>query len=220
MSALRLEDGQSAADLATYVRRAKGVDESGDVRLQALGSVLAAWTCVVPGGGLLGNGLVLGLRTYALAEPAHLDVTVPLAAITDRLARDGADSEPGSVPTELPVPPMTTSPSWAALSPPRGGWEPVGQVDAADLEEAARAGIAEIAQGAPSGSGAAAVADLRRRVWGRATGTVPPVPSGGAFGLHALGFLGRPDQERDPVTVHAAGPWTRLSTRAGFVLTR
>ena len=38
--------------------------------------------------------------------------------------------------------------------------------------------------------------------------------SGGAFGLHALGFL------TGPVIVHAQGPWTRLTTQAGFVLTR
>ena len=33
------------------------------------------------------------------------------------------------------------------------------------------------------------VADLRARVWMRLTDTVPPVPAGTAFALHALGFL-------------------------------
>lgn len=202
---LILDDVETAADLLTYVRRAKVVDDSGDIRLQAVGPVLAAWTCVVPGGGLLGSGLVLGLRTYALAAEAHTDATVPLAAVTDRLARDQR---------ELPLPPMASSPAWAALSPPRSGWERVGELAADDLLGAAREGIAEIATGAPEGSGAAAVADLRRRVWGRSTPTVPPVPAGGAFGLHALGFL------TGPVVVHAQGPWTRLTTQAGFVLTR
>lgn len=209
MTPLRLLDAPTAADLATYVRRARALDAEGDVRLQAAGPVLAAWTCVLPGQGLLGAGLVLGLRTYALAEPVEpVDVTVPLAAVGDRLAHDAAT---------LPLPPMTTSPAWAALTPPRGGWEPVGEIASDALAAVAKAGIEEVATGAPSGSGAAAVADLRRRVWGRATATEPAVPGGAAFGMHALGFLAA---REEPVTVHRAGPWTRLSSRGGHVLTR
>lgn len=211
MTSLRLLDAETSADLAAYLRRAKGVDTDGDVRLQSVGTVLAAWTCVVPGSGLLGSGLVLGLRTSGLAEAADVDVTVPLGAVTDRLAHDE---------TDLPLPPVESSPPWAALSPPRSGWELVGEVGADDLVAAARDGIAEVATGAPTGSGAAAVADLRRRVWGRSTSTVPPVPAGGAFGLHALGFLGHEGGERPEVTVRACGPWTRLTTPAGHVLTR
>lgn len=209
MSALRLADSESAADLTTYLTRAKRLDEAGDVRLQAIGTVLAAWTCVVPGRGLGSSGLVLGLRTFALAETAHLDTTVPISAITDRLARGGADIE---------QPPVTSQPTWRALSPPRSGWEPVGRVADTELAEVARDGIAEVAQGAPEGSGAAAVADLRSRVWGRMTQTIPPVPAGTAFGLHALGFL-RPGTAAQ-ATVHTIGPWTRVATEAGFVLAR
>lgn len=209
MTSLRLADGESAADLTTYLTRAKRLDEAGDVRLQAVGNVLAAWTCVVPGRGLASNGLVLGLRTFALAESVHLDTTAPISAITDRLARGG---------TEIEQPPVTSQPTWRALSPPRSGWEPVGRVADTDLAEVARAGIAEITQGAPDGSGSAAVADLRSRVWGRMTQTVPPVPAGTAFGLHALGFL-RPAPSAQ-ATVHTIGPWTRVATEGGFVLAR
>ena len=88
----------------------------------------------------------------------------------------------------------------------------------ADLLAVAREGIAEVAQGAPEGSGASAVADLRARVWGRSTATVPPVPAGTAFGLHALGFL-RPEAGAQ-AQVHTIGPWTRVATDRGFVLTR
>ncbi|WP_338748152.1 hypothetical protein [Janibacter alittae] len=206
---LRLVDAASAQDLATYLARAKRVDDSGDVRLQAVGGVLAAWTCVVPGRGLGSSGLVLGLRTFALAEPTTSDRTVPLGAVTDRLARSG---------TEIPDPPMTTRPAWGALSPPRSGWEPVGTVPDARLRDVALSGIEEVAQGAPEGSGSAAVADLRSRVWGRSTDTVPPVPAGTAFGLHVLGFL-RPD-ERSEVSVHTTGPWMRTATDRGFVIAR
>lgn len=206
---LHLVDEESARDLATYLARAKRIDESGDVRLQALGGVLAAWTCVLPGQGLGNTGLVLGLRTFALAEPVTSDRTVPLGAVTDRLARGGR---------EVSDPPMTTQPTWGALSPPRSGWEPVGTVAHVRLREVALAGIEEVAQGAPEGSGSAAVADLRARVWGRPTESVPPVPAGTAFGLHVLGFL-RPDQQ-SAAAVHAIGPWTRVTTDAGFVIAR
>lgn len=206
---LRLADDASAQDLATYLARARRVDDSGDVRLQAVGDVLAAWTCVLPGRGLGNAGLVLGLRTFALAEPVRRDVTVPLGAVTDRLARSGP---------EIPDPPMTTQPSWGALSPPRSGWEPVGTLPDTLLREVALAGIEEVAQGAPDGSGSAAVADLRARVWGRPVDATPPVPAGAAFGLHVLGFL-RPD-EQSVASVHAVGPWTRVATDRGFVITR
>lgn len=208
MTALRLVDEESAQDLATYLARARKVDDAGDVRLQAVGEALAAWTCVLPGHGLGSAGLVLGLRTFALAEHAVSDRTVPIGAVTDRLARGG---------TEIPEPPMTSHPTWRALSPPRSGWEPVGTVPDADLRSVALAGIAEVAEGAPDGSGSAAVNDLRSRVWGRDTATVPPVPTGTAFGLHVLGFL------RDggaAATVHANGPWTRVATERGFVVAR
>lgn len=206
---LVLVDDASAQDLGTYLSRAKRVDESGDVRLQAVGSVLAAWTCVLPGRGLGSSGLVLGLRTFALAESVVSDRTVPIAAVTDRLARGGR---------EIVDPPMTTQPTWGALSPPRSGWEPVGTVPDAELARAAVDGIAEVTRGAPDGSGSAAVADLRARVWGRATATVPPVPAGTAFGLHVLGFLR--EDEHASATVHASGPWTRVATDRGFVITR
>ncbi|MEN3123003.1 hypothetical protein [Janibacter sp. LM] len=209
MTPLRLADEESAADLTTYLSRAKRVDEGGDVRLQAVGPVLAAWTCVLPGRGLGNGGLVLGLRTFALAEPVERDLTVPIAAVTDRLARGG---------TEVPDPPMTSAPTWAAISPPRSGWEPVGRVPDELLLAHAREGVAEVAEGAPDGSGAAAVADLRARVWGRPTRTTPPVPAGTAFGLHALGFL-RPTAGA-VAQVHAAGPWTRVATDRGFVIAR
>lgn len=209
MTSLRLVDEESAADLATYLARARRVDEGGFVRLQAVGPVLAAWTCVLPGRGLTNSGLVLGLRTFALAKPTQRDLTVPIGAVTDRLARGGV---------ELQDPPVLAAPGWSAVSPPRSGWERVGQVPDTALQDHARDGIAEIARGVPEGAGSAAVADLRARVWMRLTDTVPPVPAGTAFGLHALGFL-RPAPEAR-AEVHALGPWTRVSTDRGFVIAR
>ena len=151
------------------------------MRLQADGTVLAAYVGVLPGRGLMGDGAVVGLRTMRLGRPTTVDATVALAAVGDRLARDTSAG--------LELPPVSVQTAWAAMTPPRAGWEPVGSLDAEALVEAARAGIAEVAQGAPAGSGGQAVTDLRQRVWGRLTETMPPVPAGAAFAAYALGFL-------------------------------
>jgi hypothetical protein len=201
-------DDEGYADLRTFVSRARALDEEGVVRLQAERTVLAAYVGVLPGRGLLGDGAVVGLRTMRLAQPAAVDVTVPLAAVSDQLARD--------VRGGLEVPPMVVQTPWAATTPPRGGWEPVGSLEAALLVDAARAGIAEVARGASAGSGAAAVTDLRHRVWSRLTETVPPVPMGAAFAAYTLGFL----EPAGRCTVVANGRWTRLSSAHGHVLVR
>ncbi len=207
---LVLEDEQGYADLRTFVTRARSLDDEGAVRLQADGTVLAAYVGVLPGRGLLGDGAVVGLRTMRLARPATVDVTVPLAAVADRLARDTG--------TGLEVPPVTVQNAWAAMTPPRGGWEPVGSLTAEELVAAARAGIAEVAEGVPAGAGGQAVADLRHRVWGRLTDTVPPVPGGrGVRGIRARvrgpGGRGRAVRGRRPRPVDAAQLTAR--TRAG-----
>jgi hypothetical protein len=205
---LRFPDPQGLADLGAFVRRAKVADEEGAIRLQASGPVLAAYVSMLPGSGLMGEGAVLGLRVMGLAEPVEVDATVPLAAVLDRLARDAG--------TTLPVPPTTVRVPWAALSPPRQGWERVGAVSADEINAVARQGISEIAGGAPPEAGGHAVTALRRQVWGRASATTPPVPAGGAFAAYALGF----SQPGTEVTVWAHGRWTRLSTPAGHVLLR
>ncbi len=203
---LRLDDVASLADLSTFVNRAHRADPGGAARLQAHGTVLAVYVCPLSGGG---GPTVLGLRTTALAETEVVDVVVPLAALADRLSR----SRNG---TDLPVPPGEVVAAWAGIAPPRSGWEQLGQVAAVALVGAAEQGIAEVAAGTPSTSGAPAVAALRAGVWGRElTGT--PLPSGAAFVAHALAFVRESDP---PVDVWATGPWTRLSSARGHVLTR
>lgn len=209
MTDLVFPDAQGLADLGTYAVRAKSVDETGAMRLQARGTTLAAYVGVLPGLGLMAEGAVIGLRVMALAEPARLDATVPLGAVTDRIARAGE-------PRVFPVPPTRVRAAWAALSPPRAGWERVGTVPAEAVLDAAREGIEAIAHGTPEGSGGQAVAALRTRTWSRGTRTTPPFPMGGAWAAYALGF-GVPGTM---VEVFAHGRWTRLSTPAGHVLLR
>lgn len=202
---LRLADQASWDDLATYVARAKYLDSGGAARLAGHARVLAVYVSPVHGGG---GPDVLGLRTFALAEPSDVDVVVDLAALTDRFARRAAEPV-------LPLPPApATGVSWAGVAPPRSGWTALGQVPADVLVEAARLGVAEVAAGVPDVAGAPAVARLRAGVWSRPVpGT--EVPAGAAFAAEGLGFLGA-----EPVDVLVAGPWHRLSTRRGHVLVR
>ncbi|MGB5953543.1 MAG: hypothetical protein WBG57_13635 [Ornithinimicrobium sp.] len=211
---LRFAEVETLQDLSTYVARARTVDADGAIRLQAQGTVLAAWVQVLPGRGMLGTGLVLGLRVMELGEHHALDATVPLAAISDRLARRAST---GDVSAELAVPPMRVAPSWAAISPPRSGWVNVGQITEQVLNEAARDGIVAVAQGTPQGAGSAAVATLRERVWGqRLSEDADAPPAGMAFAAHALGF----GAASEPGTVLTCGAWTRLRLRNGDVLAR
>ena len=209
MTELHFPDTETQADLGTFVARAKAADPEGAIRLQAHGRTLAAYVGVLPGVGLMAEGAVIGLRTMPLAEDAGVDVTVPLAAVSDRLAR----RDPAPV---LSLPPVTVSAAWAAVAPPRGGWERVGAVASDIVNAVAREGIQEIAQGAPQGAGGHAVTALRQQVWRRSTTTTPPFPAGGAFAAYVLGFT-PPGSE---VTVFAHGRWTRLTTPAGHILVR
>jgi len=205
---LHFPDAQGLDDLRTYVARAKAADDDGAIRLQASGTTLAAYVGVLPGSGLMGEGAVIGLRAMPLAEAVEVDTTVSLASVTDRLARGDGRT--------LSLPPTTVSVGWAAMAPPRSGWERVGSVTADEVYAVAREGISQVASGAPSDAGGQAVAALRRHVWGRLTTTTPPVPAGGAFAAYALGFAA-PGSD---VTVWTHGRWTRLSTTAGHVLIR
>ncbi|WP_256839723.1 hypothetical protein [Ornithinimicrobium faecis] len=213
--ALEFPDVESLHDLGTFVRRARTLMDQGSVRLLVSGGVLAAWVCVLPGRGLVGQGVVLGLRTMpltALHGVAELDTTVPLAAVSDRLARRAGT---GDLSTVLPVPPMENTETWTALTPARSGWEQVGIVAGDDLLEVAKAGISEIAQGAPEGSGGHAVEALRKRVWERSVAD-GALTAGVGLAAYGLGFV-RPGAE---VSVFRAGPWTRASTPVGHILTR
>lgn len=225
VSELVLADAESLQDLGRYAARARALDADGAVRLQAVGGVLASWVGVLPGSGLMGTGTTIGLRTSALAVPAQVDVVVPLGAVSDRVARPGERAV-------LPLPPMTVSAAWAAVSPPRSGWQVVGSVGSEALQRVASEGIAEVADGTPDGAGSAAVAALRERVWGRivpvdgAAGeraatngdaeAGPAYPAALAFAAYALGFL-TPGTESSLAT---NGRWTRLTTAAGHALTR
>jgi hypothetical protein len=203
---LALPDVATLSDLETFVGRAKQIDAGGAVRLVAHGSMLAVYASALHGGGA---PTVLALRVLTLAEPSEADVTVPLAALTDRFALTdrlttadrlslterpkpgGRTGSSAGRPIRLPLPPTTaTGATWAGLLPPRVGWSVEGVLRVSDLRRAARAGIDEVAAGTPAVAGAAAVAKLRALVWGRPLPGHAELPAGTAFAAEAFGFLG------------------------------
>ncbi len=147
----------------------------------------------------------MGLRTFALGEPAECDVVVPLGAVTDRTSRPTGTGD-------LPVPPTRALAAWSAVTPPRGGWAPAGDVTADELAAAARAGIEQVSAAVRERGAAAGL--VRDHVW--AAEVTDGVRAGGALAAYSLGFL-RPGS---PVTVHRSGAWTRLTTVGGHVLMR
>jgi hypothetical protein len=206
---LQFTDPHDLADLRTFATRARSIDD-GAIRLQAAGPVLAAYVCVLRPR-LLGEGTptILGLRTMALAQPAETDVTVPLSAVLDRLARAGEND------VELPLPPVNVTESWAGVGAPRGGWEVVGALQDRELREAAEAGIAEVAAIMPDKPGALIVNNARATVWGRELPGAGGLPAGAAFAALTLGFLADGEQH-----LYRAGRWFRLSSPRGHVLVR
>ncbi|MGW6172886.1 hypothetical protein ACWF5H_05280 [Arthrobacter sp. NPDC055138] len=212
---LQLADVQVAADLKTYVSRARAAGES-SIHLQAFGSVLAAYVCLMRPR-ILGESTptILGLRVMPLAAPAAVEETVPLAAVGDRLARMGNEE------TGLAVPPTTLTESWTGVLPPRSGWEHTGVLDSAVLEEAARDGIRQVSEALPESPGQLMVNNARGTVWSRplpGTGGLPAgveLPSGAAFAALTLGFL-----DGNPAAVYRNGRWLRVSTGRGHVLVR
>ena len=205
---LRFVDPRDLADLRTFATRAKTIDD-GAIRLQASGSVLAAYVCVLRPR-LLGESTptILGLRTIGLAEPSTVDATVALSAVLDRLARAGEDD------VELPVPPSTVAESWTGVGAPRTGWERVGPLQDSELRRAAEAGITEVAGIVPAQPGALIVNNARAAVWGRALDD-SGLPAGAAFAALTLGFLAEGEQ-----VLYRAGRWFRLSGSRGHVLVR
>uniref|UniRef100_A0A942SYN1 Uncharacterized protein n=1 Tax=Neobacillus citreus TaxID=2833578 RepID=A0A942SYN1_9BACI len=223
-SSFTLPDAASLGDLRTYLGRAARV-EDGSVRLIADSGVLAVYTAILYPVGLLDElPTVLGLRTFSLAEPATIDAVVPLQSLQERLRvlADEQDAEHAegadptrATPIQVELPHEVHTVTWAAISPPRGGWVPLPDVSAELLRRAAQDGIAEVAQAVPSNAGEAIVRRVRSEVWGRPIPMMEHVPAGAGFAGESLGFLGH-----DPVRLFETGPWSRLTTSRGHVLVK
>jgi hypothetical protein len=216
-SAFTLLDSLALGDLRTFLGRAGRV-EDGSVRLIAGGGVLAVYSAVLYPAGLLDESpTVLGLRTFALPNLEDFDVVVPLGSLLQRLDRAESDAASPVSPVTVAIPMQVNSVTWAAISPPRGGWSARDAIQSSKLEAVARAGIHEVAESIPDGTAESIVRRVRSEVWGRPIRGAEHLPSGAAFAALTLGFLGEDDES---VPVYETGPWTRLSPKRGHVLVK
>lgn len=210
-------DAQTLEDLQVFLARAARMEE-GSVRLIAGSGVLAAYAAVLYPVGLLDESpTVLGLRTFALIPAvdgtvADFDVVVPLRSLLTRVEKADHENH-GTITISLPMEVNTVT--WAAISPPRGGWVAWGVSTGEVLDAAARAGIDEVAAALPDGAGEQIVRRVRSEVWARPIPGLEHVPAGAGFAALGLGFLGD-----DEVRVFETGPWTRLTTQRGHVLVK
>ena len=214
-SSFTLADAQTLDDLQVFLARAARIEE-GSVRLIAGSGLLAVYAAVFYPVGLLDESpTVLGLRTVAILPAADgtadtFDAVVPIRSLLTRIEKVQAQ---GTLTISLPMEVHTAT--WAAISPPRGGWHPLGGTSAPVLDTAARAGIDEVAAAVPDGAGEQIVRRVRSEVWGRPIPGLEHVPAGAGFAALGLGFLGD-----DDVRIFETGPWTRLTTKRGHVLVK
>jgi hypothetical protein len=213
---LSLVDALALRDLQVYLSRAARIEE-GSVRLIAGGGILAVYVAVIYPVGLLDEvPTVLGLRTFGLTESVVVDAVVPIRSLLERVNRLADGVADTALPVTMTVPMGVNTVTWAAISPPKGGWIPRTSTSTGLLSSVARDGIAEVAEAVPTGTGAQIVQKVRAEVWGRDIEGLEDVASGGAFAALSLGFLG--DDDADEVSVFESGPWARLTTRRGHVL--
>lgn len=200
---LVLADAPSAQDALTFARRSARIGDEG-VRLQAAGGVLAMSTAALAPRGLLDRTpTVLGMRIIAADPELQCDLVVGELAETD-------DD------TALALPETALAPAWAGVAPPRGGWEPRGEISAATLASRAQWGIAAVAERMPKDAGEDVVRAIRGDVWGMPDDALLGLPLGIAFAAFSLGFIGGEEQAR----VTASGRWTRVTLQRGHILSR
>ncbi|WP_460801820.1 hypothetical protein [Microbacterium sp. GXF6406] len=200
---LLLADPDTARDVLTFVGRARKASDEG-IRLQASGGVLA-----LTAPALAPQGLFDQTPTILAMRIVRADPELVCDLVIDELMADEDERM-------LVLPESGLSPSWAGISPPRGGWEPAGDLEASTVAQRAQWGISAVARGAGAGSGEEAVRSLRASIWGEPDEDFLGLPRGVAFAAHAFGFISGEEQVR----VTTAGRWHRLAFSRGHVLAR
>jgi hypothetical protein len=147
---------------------------------------------------------------FGLAAPVEFDCIVPLESLIHRLTVAGENKD-----LEVTVPAEVASLSWAAVTPPQGGWRRRLGVASQALSAAAASGIAQVAQAVPDVVGESVLQKVRAEVWGSVIPDHKRIPAGAAFAADALGFLGE-----KALSVHTLDNWLRLSSKAGYVLVK
>jgi hypothetical protein len=205
MTRLTVPDQDERGDLGAFVARVVRLDQAALVRLQARDGTVTAWAATPFD--------VLATRTvHGVLEPA--DVTVPAASLLTALTVERADTvDPG------------TGGLWHGELPPAGGWQPVDDVPAAELERLAERGLAVARENAgPMGPPASlldqTVLTVSAGAVSSGVGPAVKVPLRCLFALSGMGFLGDIGPDAGVVRVSATGTWLRLDARYGAVVRR
>jgi hypothetical protein len=205
MTRLTVPDQDERGDLGAFVARVVRLDQAALVRLQARDGTVTAWAATPFD--------VLATRTvHGVLEPA--DVTVPAASLLTALTVERADTvDPG------------TGGLWHGELPPAGGWQPVDDVPAAELERLAERGLAVARKNAgPMGPPASlldqTVLTVSAGAVSSGVGPAVKVPLRCLFALSGMGFLGDTGPDAGVVRVSATGTWLRLDARYGAVVRR
>lgn len=215
--AFTLPDRLALDDLSTYLGRAARI-EDGSVRLIGGGGVLAVYVAVLYPSGLLDvSPTILGLRTFAIAEREEFDAVVPVASLLMRIEMAKTQVTDASAAVTLSLPMRVNTVTWAAISPPRGGWSRLEPVSSDLLNRVGRSGIEEVAAAVPTGTGEQIVRRVRNEVWGRPIRGAETLPAGVGFASVTLGFL---PPEIEQLAVFETGAWSRVSTKRGHVLVK
>ncbi|MGZ8803852.1 MAG: hypothetical protein ACXWZG_00940 [Microbacterium sp.] len=199
-------DAPAAADALTFAGRTARVGD-GAVRLRAAeGTLVMTSAPFAPRGLFDSTPTVLAMRALPVDPELICDVVVEASELT---AVDGDAAH-------LELPTVGLSPSWAGVSPPRGGWVAAETIAASVLAARAQWGIAAVAETIPQNPGEDAVRAVRAAVWGVPDDALGGLPLGVAFAAFTLGFIAG----EEDAAVFRAGSWTRVTLRRGHIIAR
>jgi hypothetical protein len=199
-------DAPAAADALTFAGRTARVGD-GAVRLHASDGTLTMTSAPFAPRGLFDSTpTVLAMRALPVDPELVCDLVVEASDLS------GADD---SV-EQLQLPETALAPSWAGVSPPRGGWTRTGVVRASVLAARAQWGIATVAESLPQNPGEDAVRAVRAAVWGAPDEQLGGLPLGVAFAAFTMGFI----VGEEDAALRTSGSWTRVSLRRGHVIVR
>lgn len=200
MTRLAVPDPDERADLGAFVARVVRLDQAALVRLQAGDGTVTAWAATPFD--------VLATRTvHGELEP--IDVTAPAASLLTALTVERAGTvDPGA------------GGLWHGELPPAGGWQPVDDVPAAELERLTERGLAVARENAGPLGPPASLLDQTVLTVTSGVGPTVKVPLRCLFALSGMGFLGDTGPDAGVVRVSATGTWLRLDARYGAVVRR
>lgn len=202
MISLHIPDPAERDDLGAFTARVVRLDQSAQIRLLAHAGRVTAWAATPFD--------VLATRSVGgTLDPP--DVTVVAAGLLTALAVDRSPT----------VDPGPDGGMWLGELPPSGGWAPVDDVPAAELETLMARGLEVARESAgPLGPPASLLDQTVLTVRDEGAGQTVNVPLRCLFALSGMGFLGGGESEPGTVRVSATGSWLRLDARFGAVVRR